>query len=125
MLTDGSILWYDWLDDDETWQQVIARRRLSCPHKLSAGQLEALTQLRKTTWDGYLISKQARSELVALGLVVKIQGWQVISREGLAVLDVCGLLENENQGATTTQPNFLPIPKATFTRLRKEGLLRD
>jgi len=59
---------------------------------LSPVELEAFRQLRAATWDGNLISKSARSSLVSKGFAVKWNGWQVISREGLAILDTLGEL---------------------------------
>jgi hypothetical protein len=86
--------WYEFYPDEESLEECRERRLLNCP-LLTPVQLEALTQLRQAIWDGYLISKNARSELITMGLAVKWNGWQVISREGLAVLEVLGLLRDE------------------------------
>lgn len=36
-------------------------------------------------WDGNLVSKQGRSELVELGLVFRVQGWQSLTQTGIEV----------------------------------------
>ena len=56
--------------------------------------LEALKQLRSTVWDGNLISKTARDSLDRKGLIVRWNGWQVISQEGMAVLDALGMMND-------------------------------
>jgi len=68
------------------------RRLMSMP-TLSSVQLEALKQLKCATWDGDLVSKSARSDLLRKGLAVKFNGWQVASLEGLAILETLGLLK--------------------------------
>ena len=108
----------DWYDSNDE-----AARRVLCP-KLTAVQLDALWQLRITVWDGYLISKTARNELVDLGLAVRLNGWQVITRKGLAVLDVYGLLKDDRYG-TTGGAHLWTLKPAQFDRLQQEGLLRD
>jgi hypothetical protein len=107
--------WYD-LNDE-------AARRMLCP-KLTAIQLEVLWQLRITVWDGYLISKMARNELVGRGLATRLNGWQVITREGLAVLDFYGLLKDDRYG-TTGGARLWTLKTEQFDRLRQEGLIRD
>ena len=115
-MAEQSIKWYDDLPDAES--------KLRAP-RLTATQLEVLTQTRKTTWDGYVISKAARNELVNLGLVTRCNGWQVITREGMAVLDVYGLMADDRWGATTDCLNFMPmLTPMVWERLHKEGLLR-
>jgi hypothetical protein len=37
----------------------------------------------KSTWDGNLISKSARTRLVELGLVQQVDGWNIITAEGV------------------------------------------
>lgn len=65
---------------------------MQCP-MLSVVELEQLTQLRNATWDGNLISKTARSALYKKGLITRFNGWQVVTKEGLAVLDTLGYLK--------------------------------
>jgi len=118
------VTWYDWDSDNESHEAVEARRRKLCP-RLTASQLPALWQLRMTIWDGYVISKTARNQLIALGLAARLNGWQFITREGMAVLDVYGLLENEQYGIRgTTGDKLWTLKPEQFARLREEGWLR-
>jgi hypothetical protein len=91
------IAWYDWDADEEPYEAVEVRRKELCP-RLTAVQLEVLWQLRVTVWDGYLISKTARDELFDLDLVDCLQGWQFITRKGMAVLDCYRLIEDDRYG---------------------------
>lgn len=86
--------WFDWDPDKETLEDCRERRLARFP-VLSPPQLEQLQHLRQALWDGYLISKEARSYLVKVGLAIKWNGWQVISREGLCLLETLGLLHDE------------------------------
>jgi len=114
--------WYAWGDEPhEAWE---ARRRELCP-RLTASQLEALWQLRMTVWDGYLISKTARDQLVDLGLAARLAGWQFITREGMAVLDCYGLLEDDRYGTSGEAGRKLwTLKPEQFARLREEGWLK-
>ncbi len=115
--------WYDWDSENETLEMADARRRASCP-RLTATQLEALWQLRMTVWDGYLISKSARDYLVDMGLAQRLNGWQFITRNGMAVLDVCKLLEDDRYGTTGfAGGRLMTLRPEQFARLRAEGLL--
>lgn len=64
---------------------------------LSPSEVEQLLQLRIMTWDGNLISKTARGVLVKLGLAVRWNGYQVITQDGLAVLDSLGLIRTPRE----------------------------
>ena len=112
-----SVGWFD-VDDPE-------QRKAGCP-RLTAVQLEVLYQLRMTVWDGYLISKTARSELVDMGLATRCNGWQVLTREGLAVLDTYGLLKDDRYGTrgTGAGDSLWTVKPKDFARLREEGMLR-
>lgn len=117
------IEWYDWDDDNETLEERQAIRRAQCP-RLTANQLEALWQLRMTVWDGYLISKTTRDELVTMGLAGRLNGWQFITREGMAVLYVYGLLEDDRYGTRGGAGDRLwTLKPEQFARLRAEGLI--
>ena len=83
--------WFDFNPEVESLEECRDRRLLQMP-QLTPIQLKALVQLTHAVWDGYLISKQARSDLIDMGLVTKWNGWQVITREGLAVLETLGML---------------------------------
>ncbi len=84
--------WYVFDNENESLAECRDRRLRQCP-LLTGTELEALRQLRTATWDGNLISKTARSELVHRGFAVKWNGWQVISAEGLAILETLGELK--------------------------------
>jgi len=56
------------------------------------GRIEQLKLLTKVTWDGDLISKSDRDELVKEGLAVQKHGWNFISPEGIDVLHKLGIL---------------------------------
>jgi hypothetical protein len=92
--------WYEWDENNESLEECRDRRLRQCP-LLTGIQLEALKQLTTVIWDGYLISKCARGDLVDMGLAVKWQGFQVISREGMAVLDTLNALKTNNPVAGT------------------------
>lgn len=120
-----NVVWYDWSErDGEDYDRVETRRLAECP-RLTATQLECLYQLRMTVWDGYLISKATRDELVRMGLAARLNGWQFITREGMAVLDVYGLLKDDRYGTCgEAGVKLRSLKPETFARLRKEGLLR-
>lgn len=85
--------WWEFLPDTESLDECRARRLMQMP-TLSPVEIEALRQLKTATWDGNLISKSARSALVKKGLVIEFNGWQVVSQEGLAVLETLGYLDD-------------------------------
>ena len=115
--------WYEWDYEKETLEDCQARRTRCCP-RLTATQLEALWQLRMTVWDGYLTSKTARDALENMRLVVCYAGWQVVTREGLAVLDMYGLLKDDRYGTQGDAGRRLwKLGPEDFARLRGEGLL--
>lgn len=60
---------------------------------MSGAEREVLMQLRTVTWDGNLASKVGRSELVVQGYAHQYEGFQVISSNGLILLQALGKLE--------------------------------
>jgi hypothetical protein len=82
------------------WEKILdyknREERLLLIPPLTALHLECLQQLCHAVWDGDLISKQTRSELIELGMVTKWNGWQVITREGLCVLETLKMVPNKN-----------------------------
>ena len=58
-------------------------------------RIEQLLQLVKVTWDGDLISKQARDALDKECLVTKVRGFTILTDEGVRVLVQLGLLKEE------------------------------
>lgn len=59
---------------------------------LTPVQLEVLVQMTHAVWDGYVISKIARSYLVEAGLVERWNGWNFITQYGMVVLDTLKML---------------------------------
>lgn len=51
-----------------------------------------LQQLTNLTWDGDLISKSERDKLLKAGLIIKRNGWQVISEKGIDYLSNGGFI---------------------------------
>ena len=52
-------------------------------------------QCRMTIWDGNVVSKGARDLLFSKGLITRYNGWQVITIEGMAVLDAIGEMRDD------------------------------
>jgi hypothetical protein len=50
------------------------------------GTIEQLKQLTSCTWDGNLISKSDRDELVKAGLAQRAHGWNWITEKGVEYL---------------------------------------
>lgn len=82
------------------WKYILdfenCEERLLLIPTLTGVQLEALVQLTHAVSDGYLISKSARSDLLDMGLVTYWNGWQVITREGLCVLETLRMLPTKH-----------------------------
>ena len=57
------------------------------PQPLSSAAIEVLMQLFVTgpTWDGNIVSKSGRSELVSAGLTFHDNGWASLTAEGVRV----------------------------------------
>ena len=81
--------WYTFNPEVESLQEARDRRLAEMP-VLSPAELEVLRQCRCAIWDGNLVSKSARSALLNKGLITVFNGWQVITQEGLAILDTLG-----------------------------------
>jgi len=56
--------------------------------------LDQLHQLLTVTWDGNLISKTARDELVKNGLASRVQGFNYITEAGIKTLLKLGALRS-------------------------------
>jgi hypothetical protein len=54
---------------------------------------EQLKQLATATWDGHLISKEARTRLVNAGYAQQAEGWNWLTKAGLEVLIHLGVLK--------------------------------
>lgn len=94
--------WYEFDVDNESLDECRDRRLQQCP-VLNGAELEVLRQCRMTIWDGNVVSKAARSSLVDKGLVTRWNGWQVITKEGMAVLDTLGEMRDERWPKERTQ----------------------
>lgn len=57
-----------------------------------SGMIEQLQQLCTVTWDGNLISKSARDRLVEVGYAERVNGLNLISVNGLILLENLKLL---------------------------------
>lgn len=65
-----------------------ANDRLTMLPHLTPAQLEQLEILGKgPVWDGYLISKAARTDLHMMGLASRWNGMNFITQAGMAILD--------------------------------------
>ena len=60
--------------------------------KLTNGYLDQLKQLVTATWDGDVACKDHRDRLFKAGLITRVNGWNVISRRGMALLIHVGVL---------------------------------
>jgi hypothetical protein len=88
------VSWYRFDIDNESLDECRDRRLRECP-VLSPPELEVLRQCRMTIWDGNVVSKHARNLLNQKGLIVRWNGWQVITQEGMAVLDTLGEMRDD------------------------------
>ena len=123
-MSSSDVKWYDYDYPGDSLADVKERHKRLCP-RLTASQLEALWQLRMTVWDGYVISKSIRDDLVRQGLVDRLNGWQFITREGMAVLDCYGLLKDDRYGTTGIAGRQLwTLKPEQFRRLREEGWIK-
>lgn len=61
--------------------------------KMENAMLEQLKQLRTATWDGNLISKQHRDELIKAELAEKKDGWNFLTAKGIKYLIDLGQLK--------------------------------
>jgi hypothetical protein len=55
--------------------------------------VEQLQQLLKVTWDGNLISKHYRDELVKEGLAARTRGFNIITLKGIEWLDAVRMIK--------------------------------
>jgi hypothetical protein len=66
--------------------------RIAMLPRLTPVQLEQLTQLVSPTYDGNVISKSVRSELVDMKLADRWNGLNFITQAGICVLDTLGII---------------------------------
>lgn len=60
---------------------------------MNKGKLEQLKQLTKATWDGDLICKRYRDELIECGYAFECRGFNMIAYKGIEVLVNLGILK--------------------------------
>jgi hypothetical protein len=82
----------------ESWgtEATLADRIVLLP-PLTTIELEQLAQLVCPTWDGNVISKSARGDLVGKGLAARWNGLSFITQAGMCVLDTLGMLGDTSQ----------------------------
>lgn len=81
-------------DDDYT---PTDEEKMAMLPALSPVQLECLEQLISPVWDGNLISKATRSELVDMKLVSRYAGLNFCTQDGYAVLEILGQLKDNDK----------------------------
>lgn len=86
--------WYEFDEDNESLDECRDRRLRECP-LVSPAELEVLRQCRMTIHDGNVVSKAARDILNRKGLITRWNGWQVVTQEGIAVLDTLGEMRDD------------------------------
>lgn len=60
-------------------------KSLFTPQSITSAAIDVLGQLFVSgpTWDGNIVSKSGRNELMSVGLVDRINGWAFLTREGV------------------------------------------
>ena len=61
--------------------------------EIGKGVLEQLAQLTTVTFDGNLLCKEYRNKLVKSGHAIRYGGYNVITPEGIKLLDALGTME--------------------------------
>jgi len=61
--------------------------------ELRKGTLETLKQLTKLTFDGDLMSKSERDFLLKKGLIIRINGYNIVNEKGIETLYNLGILK--------------------------------
>lgn len=80
-----AVEWHEWIEG-ESLEERQERRLMGCPI-LDDAEREVILQLRKVTWDGDVCSKSARDSLVKRGFAVRWNGYQVVTRLGMAWIE--------------------------------------
>lgn len=86
--------WYDF-DENGSIDENRDRRLLTMP-VLSSGEMEVVKQCMHPVWDGNVVSKTARNSLFQKGLIVRYNGWQIVSMAGLALLKELNMLDDRD-----------------------------
>lgn len=79
---------------------------------LSSAAVETLGQLFTSgpTWDGNIVSKAGRGELVAVGLAFHLQGFATLTEEGLRVA-IKWDQKHDRDGRWYCKQNDIPWPR--------------
>lgn len=62
------------------------------PYKKVGGALETLIQCLRIVWDGDLVSKSDRDDFVNKGLIIRSNGYNVISAKGIEYLEQLNII---------------------------------
>ena len=62
------------------------------PYKKVGGSLETLIQCLRIVWDGDLCSKSYRDDFANKGLIVRSNGYNIISAKGIEYLEQLGII---------------------------------
>lgn len=90
--------WFEVTDEELKLDTRPRDIRLGRAPALSAVQLDCLIQLgQRIRGDGYVNSKSNRSELVDMGLADRFNGYNFITKSGVALLETLGLLKDSGE----------------------------
>lgn len=78
---------------DQECCECIRNTKVDVVDKSPTLQLEVLMQLRTATPDGKVISDAIRDKLVGRALVAHGYGWNVITLDGLRLLEIIGMVK--------------------------------
>jgi hypothetical protein len=74
------------------WYRRLYSKPLVTPSLLTESEIHQLVQLIVVTWDGNLISKDARNKLIDRGYVQRLEGWNWLTELGVKALVDSGFL---------------------------------
>lgn len=78
---------------DQECCECIRATKVDVVDKSPTLQLEVLMQLRTATPDGKVISDAIRDKLVERALVAHAHGWNIITIDGLRLLEIIGMVK--------------------------------
>ena len=87
--------WWRFDSENESLDECNDRRLRQMP-VLSPAECEVLRQCMHPVWDGNVASKSARDSLFRKGIIVRFNGWQIVSEQGLAMLRILGYLDDRD-----------------------------
>lgn len=74
------------------WYRRLYSKPLVTPSLLTESEIQQLCQLIEVTFDGKLLSKDARNKLVGRGYAQKLEGWNWLTETGVKALVDSGFL---------------------------------